>query len=512
MKIAPGVLLGYQKRAIKLADENELFVEEKSRRTGLTYAFAPRAVLRATPKLRPRNTYYIGYNKDMAREFIGYCADFTVAFDEAASAASEFLFDDGSEKGVLALRIDFPSGKSIVALSSRPRSLRGMQGDVIIDEAAFHDDLEAVLTAALALTMWGGHVAVISTHNGTENYFNTLIEDIRAKRRDGVVERLTLEDALADGLYQRICLRTGEEWSPEAESEWEAKLRKRYGDGAAEELDVIPARGSGAFLSRATIEGRMSADYPVVRLTPPDGFERQEMEWRTTYVADWLRDVVAPALAAFDPHRRSFYGQDFARSSDLSCVAVGQIDPSTILHCRLGIEMRNVPFRQQKQVLDFVVRGAPMFSAARMDARGNGQQLAESMAEDWGADRIEQAMDTAVTYLQHMPRMKARFDDQTILIPQSDAIVEDLRLIKLVKGVPMVVDRVADKEDGAKGKRHGDFAIALMNLVAAADQDIQPVELFALGQTRAQAGEFVTTTVGWGTIRRRDDFGNRGTF
>jgi phage FluMu gp28-like protein len=30
-----------------------------------------------------------------------------------------------------------------------------MQGNVIIDEAAFQKDLAAVLKAALALTMWG---------------------------------------------------------------------------------------------------------------------------------------------------------------------------------------------------------------------------------------------------------------------------------------------------------------------------------------------------------------------
>ena len=36
----------------------------------------------------------------------------------------------------------------------------------MIDEAAFHDDLPELLKAALAFTMWGGVVRVISTHNG----------------------------------------------------------------------------------------------------------------------------------------------------------------------------------------------------------------------------------------------------------------------------------------------------------------------------------------------------------
>lgn len=510
MTDAPAILLNYQQDAIQLSDQWELFVEEKSRRTGLTYGFAARAVLRAAPAKGARNTYYLAYNKDMTREFIGYCGEFAIAFNEVASEPDEFLFDDGSEEGILALRINFPSGKSIVALSSKPRSLRGMQGDVIIDEAAFHDDLEEVLKAAMALTMWGGHVVVISTHDGDENYFNELIQEIRAGKRDGHVHRTTLAQALADGLYKRICLRTGQQWSPEAEAEWERKLRRRYGEAAAEELDVVPARGGGTYLPRATIEACQADQCQVIRFTPPDDFEGKPKEWRESFVKEWLEEQVAPVLAGFDKGKRSFFGQDFARSSDLSVVACGQIDAGTTLHARLVLEIRNTPFRAQKQMLDYLVRTMPMFSCSVMDMRGNGQQLAEDMADDWGKDRIIGEMDNANTYLRKMPRLKARFDDGTIRIPRRDEIVEDLRLIKMVRGVPMVIDRVTDKADGAKGKRHGDSAIALMNLVAASDMDVQPIDLHAAGQQRSMVGDFVTTGAGFGTVARRDTFGQSG--
>lgn len=506
MSDTPDVLLPYQQEALRLSHEHQLYVCEKSRRTGLTYGFAADATLTAASAIGGSDVFYIAFNLDMTREFIGYVAEFAKAFDVVATE-SEFLYDDGSEAGIKAFRVDFPSGHAVVALTSKPRSLRGRQGVVIIDEAAFHDQLDELLKAALALLMWGGRVIVISTHDGADNPFNQLIEEIRAGRRKGVVQRLTLGNALAQGLYKRICLRTGKPWSPEAEAAWEADLRATYGDAAGEELDVVPARGTGTFLTRATIEACMTPNYPVLRFTPPDGFERKPIEWRKIYVDDWLRDTVSKAIAAMDPFRRSFFGQDFARSSDLSCIAVGQVDPLTLLHCQLGIEMRGVPFREQKQILDFIVRAVPLFSAGRMDARGNGQQLAESMQEDWGANRIEAAMDNANTYLTHMPRMKGRFDDQTIMIPRSDAIVDDLRLIKLVKGVPMVVDRVADKADGAKGKRHGDFAIALMNLVAAADMDVIPIEFTSTGTQRDSSGDFAATEKGFGTVRRMDAFG-----
>ena len=93
----------------------------------------------------------------------------------------EFLFDDGDpDKQIKAFRIKFACGFQIIALPSRPRSLRGMQGFVIIDEAAFHEDLKELMKAAIALLIWGGRVLVISTHNGEDNYFNQLVKEARA--------------------------------------------------------------------------------------------------------------------------------------------------------------------------------------------------------------------------------------------------------------------------------------------------------------------------------------------
>lgn len=503
MSELPAVLLPYQAEAIRLSHANALFVSEKSRRTGLTYGFAADAVLTASAERQGMDVFYIAYNLDMTREFIGYCGDFTKAFDQVGEQ-SEFLFDDGSENGIKAFRIDYPSGHSIVALSSKPRSLRGKQGVVIIDEAAFHEQLSELLKAAMALLMWGGRVVVISTHDGADNPFNELIEEIRGGKRKGVVMRLTLQDALDQGLYKRICLRTGKTWSQDAEDAWEADLRSFYGEAAAEELDVIPSRGSGTYLARATIEAAMSAEWPVLRLSCPNGFERNEMEWREDWVREWLETEVAPLITRMDPAKYSYFGQDFARTSDLSALAVGQYDELANLICRFIIEMRNVPFREQELVLRFIVDAMRLFAAGKMDARGNGQQLAETMQDLYGEDRIEAVMASPKTYLAMMPRLKARIEDRTLAIPRSEGVVDDLRLIKLVKGVPAIVDRADDRADGSKNRRHGDTAIALMHLVAAADEDIGPFDLHTTGARSSLGGEMIDTGIGFGSVRRAD--------
>jgi phage FluMu gp28-like protein len=59
---------------------------------------------------------------------------------------------------------------------STARSLRSKQGRVIIDKAAFVEDLGELRKAAIALQMWGGCVRILSTHNGDDNPFNELIK------------------------------------------------------------------------------------------------------------------------------------------------------------------------------------------------------------------------------------------------------------------------------------------------------------------------------------------------
>jgi phage FluMu gp28-like protein len=195
----PPVLLDYQQAWI--ADDSQLKVSEKSRRTGLTWAEAADDVLiaAAAKNAGGMNVYYIGYNQDMAIEYVEACGMWARVFNHAASAVEEGIWeDDGDDKHIKTFTIKFPdSGHRIVALSSRPANLRGKQGVVVIDEAAFHDKLGELLKAALALLIWGGKVRVISTHNGEQNPFNQLINDIRAGRRKGSVQRITFTGASA---------------------------------------------------------------------------------------------------------------------------------------------------------------------------------------------------------------------------------------------------------------------------------------------------------------------------
>ena len=240
-------LLPYQARWV--ADKAGLKVIEKSRRIGLSWAEAYDAVLHAGEG--KGNVYYQSYNKDMTRGFIDDCAEWAETLDAGAAAVGETLIRDGA-RDVQAFRLELASGKEVLAMTSAPRAFRskGRPGDVaVIDEAAFVDDLEEVLKAALAFRQWGGRVHVLSTHNGEASPFAALVRDIRERVRPGSLHTVTLKQAIAEGLYMRICQVTGQAWSRQSEAAWEAALRAGYGIHAAEELDCIPSAGAGAWLA-----------------------------------------------------------------------------------------------------------------------------------------------------------------------------------------------------------------------------------------------------------------------
>jgi phage FluMu gp28-like protein len=475
------LLIGYQKRWV--ADESPLKIAEKSRRTGLTWAEASDAVLTAsrTRSAQGTNHFYVGSNKEMAREFIDAAAMWAKAFDKAASEIAEEVFvDEGQEgKEILTFVIHFASGYKIQALSSKPSNLRGMQGNVTIDEAAFHEQLAEVLKAALALTMWGAKIRIISTHNGDSNLFNQLIEDSRAGKKDYSIHRITLDDACAEGLYQRICQVRGVTWSQPAEDQWKAGLLKATAseEDALEEYFCVPKSGGGAYLNRAIVDKAMRPEGQVLRLKKDNAWNAMAEHLRSADIKDWCNEVLKPFIEQLNPELRHCLGEDFARKGDLTCLWVGQVNQDLSLAVPLAIELKNIPYRQQEQILFYLIDRLPRFIGAQMDATGNGDYLAEQAVERYGTGLVEAVKITETWYRENMPRMKAHFEDFTITIPRDADIMDDLRALKInTRGVPCIPQGKTDQNKD----RHGDSAVACCMLVAASQMDGSEIDFTPL--------------------------------
>lgn len=470
--LAEGILMAHQSEWLGIDAQIKLC--EKGRRTGVTFAEALDSVITAASQKAAggMDCFYIGDTKEKGLEFIGYCAKFSRVIAEAqasgVSEIEEFLFDDQDEAGntrqINAYRIRYASGFKIVALSSNPAGVRGLQGKVIIDEAAFHRDVSAVLDAATALLIWGGRIVIISTHNGKSNPFNQMVSDIRDKRYgdSAVVYRATFDDAVANGLFERVCFMAGKPATAEDKEAWYKKIRSAYGPRKAqmrEELDAIPRDGNGVCIPGVWIDEAMRPGRTVLRLALDDDFTLQPVHRRDAYVDDWIGRYLTPLMQqALAPDLRHFLGMDYARHRDFSIICPMSVDQARHRDVPFVVEMHKIPTRQQKQVLFHVLRGLPRFVGAALDATGSGETLAEETADEFGRNRIHQVKISRAWYGAWMPKFVQLFEDTAITLPLDDSLHQDVRAIETVDGIPMIVKARSQDLKDPDLYRHGDFA------------------------------------------------------
>jgi phage FluMu gp28-like protein len=458
--MTPSVLLSYQQRW--LADKSPVRIAEKSRRIGWSWASAAEVTLNAA-KQAGTDAWYVGYNKDMAQEYIRDCAFWARHFNLFASSVQESIFeDDDPDKKILTYSITFASGFRVTALSSRPTNLRGKRGHIVIDEAAFHEDLKGLVKAAMAVLMWGGtaRVDIISTHNGNDSYFNLLCEEVRAGKRPYSLHRMTLDDALTEGLYARICLVNGVVWTKENEVEWRKALFAQYGDDAQEELLCVPSRSGGTYITRDLVERQMRPG-AVLRLTLEDGFVLWKEELRVTHIEQWLAEHVLPELLKLPKDLMHFFGEDFGRVSDRTVIIPGYLTQDLVRKFPFAVELSNVPYEQQKQVVFYIVDRLPRFIGGALDATGNGAYLAEVAMQKFGT-KVQRIDLSEKWYNENLPKLKDAFEHETIEVVRDADHMLDLSSFKVVNGLPKLPKAKTATVSGEGPPRHGDAAIAYL--------------------------------------------------
>jgi hypothetical protein len=218
-------LLPYQRAYYD--DTAQQIVFDKCRQAGITWITALRAVVDAAKGRR--STYYASYNLDMAN--------------------ATFMKDVQYWRNRLGLGYDpsisisrFASGCEVRAMTSNPDNVRSKRGRLVVDEAAFvkHGDLKRTIDAAMALLNWGGQIVVISTQDWADHYYNALVGYAETGDRGWKLHRLTIDDALEQGLYRKICQSLDRQWTPEIEAEWKAQTLAASGDRAPQEYYCVP--------------------------------------------------------------------------------------------------------------------------------------------------------------------------------------------------------------------------------------------------------------------------------
>ncbi|WP_027714907.1 hypothetical protein [Desulfuromonas sp. TF] len=512
-----GVLMKHQVEWCKLINAEDLCAAEKGRRTGITYATALDDTITASSAKEAGgdDVYYVGDTKDKGLEFIGYCAHFArvmaCAMAENWNGIEVFLFRDqqfdqvGNEvatKEITAYRIRFASGFQIVALSSNPANIRGLQGIVDIDEAAFHRNVQAVIDSALALLIWGGKIRIISTHNTDKSPFNQLVKDSRTGLQPFKIMRITFDDAVNNGLYERVCMVRGWTPTPEGKEAWYKKIRGSYGTNTAamkEELDAIPREGSGVAIPSIYVEQCMHEPRPILRLSLEKEFVLKGDTFRRRWAEDWIRQHLNPLLDGLDPKLEHVFGSDYARFADFAVVAPGEVRQDLVRRVPFMLEMNNVPTRQQEQILWRMIEALPRFRCGAMDATGNGQTLAEYTADRFGHGVIQQVTLNDAWYRDNMGSYEDAWRDRMLDVPSDADVLNDVRALERIDGIIKLPKlKVQDTKDAGL-KRHGDSAIALALMWFASQQDVCEYAYHSVPRAgREQAERPIKTTAGFG--------------
>lgn len=483
------VLLPYQQHWVE--DPSRVKVHLKSRRIGITWATAALAVLEASgiaerqgdPAIwrgRTRDWWYMSYAEDDAKEFIpdveawARAAGVAVSLDTLRYTGTEademFLLPEG-QRSISVTSLRLTSGKRISILPALPRKLRGKDGVFCLDEAALFPDLKAALEAAQAFRFWGGSLVFVSTNGEVDGEFNQMVEDIRGDRKgrgSWSLHKTDLYDAVADGVYHRVCMKEGKEWTAEGQETWVDGLLST--DGADTEFLCHPRKSGGQYIHRELIEAAMCSDHRVVKFAAPDGFLMWDERRRDELVERWIGSELSPLLSQLPDSKPHFLGEDFGRSSDMTVFAPGYLAQDLVLEVPFLVELANVPYESQKRVLFRLIDHLPRFSGACLDATGNGHYLAEQALVRYGETLIECVKMNDPWYAEHLPKMRARFQDQDIRIPRDLDVLQDIGRFQVIDGIPKLpkLRTIAKDSKLRKVTRHGDVGVALACLVAAA--------------------------------------------
>ena len=265
---------------------------------------------------------------------------------------------------------------------------------------------------------------------------------------------------------------------------------------------MVPSQGSGAWLSRALIEARMVDSAPVLRLRMEDEFKHWAPHLREAEIRDWCERELAPLLLSLPAEFLVSVGEDFGRVSDLTVIVPMVVGADLTRRVPFMVELGNMPFEQQRQVLFYICDRLARFHVGALDARGNGAYLAEVATQHYGS-RIHEVQFTEGWYREHMPPLKAAFEDGDLLIPKDAHVLDDLRALKLVNGVARLPKSTGQQQ------RHGDAAIALALAHYATRQDGVEIDFRSTGvQRTGYEGGRVTQDVGWGAIGGSMDTGS----
>jgi phage FluMu gp28-like protein len=317
---------GYQLRWI--GDQSPFAIALKSRAIGFSHATAGGAVKAGF--FEGRRELILSASQDLSDEVLAKARSHCEILAALGwPGAIDYVSNNTRE---LAWR----TGGRIIALPANARTARSFQGDVWLDEFAYHIDPDAIRDGAFAMVTRGDYrLRVFSTPNGAQGLFH---EWIQTPPPGWSVHRVTIDDAIADG--------------------YPADVSKLWGLCGGDERLF-------AQLYRCSF---LDADLQYV----PTVFADRALEWIGEF----------PSLAGASIHA----GLDIGRHHDLTALTVVAVVGGVAWILAI-MTCKRTDFAAQKRLIRDA-RELFGWRTIHVDKSGLGEQLTEELVTWWGDEEV----------------------------------------------------------------------------------------------------------------------------
>lgn len=454
-KIRPkrdALLLPYQ--AAWVQDTSRLKIAEKSRQIGWTWATAYSIVRRKSLKTARSDAWISSRDDLQARLFLEDCKHFADILQIGAKDLGEKAIDDA---GHTAYVLKFATGCRAHSMSSNPDAQAGKRGDRVLDEFAIHPDPRKLYGIAYYGITWGGSLEIFSTHRGSANYFNELINKVRHKGNPMgfSLHRVTLQDALDQGFLFKLQQKLPPDDPRQSmdEAEYFDMVRRESPDDETfmQECMCVPSDDNSAFLSYDLIA---SCEY------------KPGENWETD-----LKDAKNPL----------YIGVDVGRAHDLTVIWV--IEKFAGISCtRRVVCLDKIPFDEQEREL-YALLQLPQVRRCCIDNTGIGRQFAERAQQKFGTYKVEAVNFTGPVKEELAYPVRAAFEDMSFRLPNDNFIRADFRAIKKETTASGNIRFTADRGKNGHSDRFWAAALALH----AGKQSVAPGRIVTFNTPRARA-------------------------
>ena len=383
-------------------------IMEKSRQIGISLCTAYDLV-KKTSAAGNQYDAWVSSSDELQAELFGMdCANWArLGHKRYGKLESRVL--DPKEK-ISAHVLPFQNGKAIYSLSSNPNAQAGKRGRRVFDEFALNAENRLLYSIGQPGTMWGGGLDIISTHRGTANFFNELVNEVKHKGnpKGFSLHRVTIEDAYREGILAKLKSKWAAANPGDARLQWTdddflQKMRNECADEETwlQEFMCVPGDDNAAFLSYDLIA---SCEYP-----PGEQWEYSNSQFTIQ-------------------NSQFFIGVDIGRTHDLTVIWVIE-KLGDVAFTRAVICLDRQTFDAQESVLyDLLV--LPNVRRCCIDQSGLGRQFAERAAQRFGRYKVEGIQFTSAVKEDLAYTTRTAFEKKTVRIPADKFIRADLRSMR----------------------------------------------------------------------------------